>query len=123
MSDKIITQCSGFLELLEQGDIILADRGFTISDDIALFGAKLKIPAFTRGKTQLMQKEVETSQQLSRVRIHVERVIGLMKNKFTILKGPIPVQLLKHSNDKVIANIDKILTVCAALTNLSNTVV
>ena len=103
--------------------IINADRGFTISDDIALFGAKLKIPAFTRGKTQLTQKEVETSQQLSRVRIHVERVIGLMKNKFTILKGPIPVQLLKHSNDEVIANIDKILTVCAALTNLSNTVV
>ena len=111
------------MQLLEQGDIILADHGFTISDDIALFGAKLKIPAFTRGKTQLMQKEVETSQQLSRVRIHVERVIGLMKNKFTILKGPIPVQLLKHSNDEVIANIDKILTVCAALTNLSNTVV
>ena len=92
VSDKIITQCSGFLQLLEQGDIILADRGFTISDDIALFGAKLKIPAFTRGKTQLTQKEVETSQQLSRVRIHVERVIGLMKNKFTILKGPIPVR-------------------------------
>ena len=119
MSDRIVTQCSGFLQLLEQANIILADRRFTISDDIALFGTKLKIPG---GKTQLTQKEVATSQQLSWVRIHVECVIGLMKNKFTILKGPIPVQLLKHSNDEVIANVDKILTVCAALTNLSNTV-
>ena len=104
-------------------DIILADRGFTISDDIALFGAKLKIPAFTRGKQQLSQREVETSQQLARVRIHVERIIGLMKNKYTILKGPLPVQLLKHSNDADVSNIDKILTVCCALTNLSPSVV
>ena len=87
MSDRIITQCNGFLQLLEQGDIILADRGFTIAEDIALFGAKLKIPAFTRGKTQLTQKEVETSQQSSRVHTHLERVIGLMKTAIKALQG------------------------------------
>ena len=51
-------------------------------------GAKLVIPSFTKGKTQLSQKEVETSKQLSQVWIHVERIIGLLKNKYTILKGP-----------------------------------
>ena len=86
---------SKFLDLLEPGDIILADRGFTISDDIALFGDKLKVLAFFRGKQQLSQREVETSHQLARVRIHVECIIGLMKNKYTILKGPLPVQIFE----------------------------
>ena len=67
---------------------------------------------------------METSQQqLSRIRIHVERVIGAMKNRYTILKGPIPTPMLKHSNDTDVANIDKILTVCAALTNLCPSIV
>lgn len=75
------------------------------------------------GKKQLSQREVETSQQLSRVRIHVERVIGLLKNKYTILKGQLPVQLLKHNDNSDVANIDKILCVCGALTNLAKKIV
>ena len=123
VSDKILTKESNFLNLLEPGDVVLADRGFTVAEDIALFGAKLEIPAFTRGKKQLSQREVETSQQLSRVRIHVERVIGLLKNKYTILKGQLPVQLLKHNDNSDVANIDKILCVCGALTNLAKKIV
>ena len=71
VSDKVLTQESGFLHLIEPGDVILADRGFTIADDLAVYGAKLEIPAFTRGKTQLSQRDVEYSKQLSTVRIHV----------------------------------------------------
>ena len=123
VSDKTITQMCGFLNYVEPGDVILADRGFTVSDDIAMSGAKLEIPAFTRGKQQLSQKDVEWSKLLSSVRIHVERVIGQLKKKYRILRGPIPVNLLKHKDDKNFSNIDKILTVCAALTNLSKSVV
>ena len=72
ISDKNLTQESTFLSLLEPGDIVLADRGFTVSEDIALQGARLEIPAFTRGKKQLSQQDVEMSKQLSKVRIHVE---------------------------------------------------
>ena len=85
VSDKNLTQQSGFFSYLEPGDVVLADCGFTIAEDIAVHGAKLEIPAFTRGKTQLSQHEVEVSKQLSMVRIHVERVICLLKNKYTIL--------------------------------------
>ena len=94
ISDKNLTQESTFLSLLEPGDVVLVDRGFTMSEDIALRGAKLIIPAFTCGKTQLSQKDVEMSKQMSKLRIHVERVIGLMKNRYTILKGPIPLNTL-----------------------------
>ena len=72
---------------------MLADRGFDISDDVGLHGSKLAIPVFTRGKSQLNQKEVEFSQRLARVRIHVKRVIGLMKNKYTVLQGTLPICL------------------------------
>ena len=71
ISDKNLTQESTFLSLLEPGDVVLADRGFTVSKDIALRGAKLIIPAFTREKTQLSWKDVEMPKQLSNVRIHV----------------------------------------------------
>ena len=48
---------------------MLADRGFDISDDIGVHAVrKLAI----QGTPQLTQKEVEFSQQLTRVRIHVQ---------------------------------------------------
>jgi len=40
--------------------MVLVDRGFDISDDLAVHGATLVIPLFTRGKDQLSQREVET---------------------------------------------------------------
>ena len=58
VSDKVITQESNFLRHLEQDDVVLADRGFTIADDLAIHGAKLEIPAFICGKSQLTQREV-----------------------------------------------------------------
>ncbi len=91
-----------------------------MSTDVALHGGTLKIPAFTSGKKQLSQKEAETSKQLSRVRIHVERVIGQVKNRYTILRRPLSISVIKHKDDQDIANIDKILLVCCALTNLGD---
>ena len=107
-----------FFYFVESGDVVLADCGFTIVKDLAAHGVKLKIPAFTRGKEQLSQRDVELSKQLSKVRIHVERVIGNLKNKCTILKGPLPVNLLIHKHDKDIANFDKILAIYASLTTI-----
>ena len=61
------------------GDCILADRGFTFKEELVFLGATLKVPHFTKGKSQLPEKEVDTSRQLSNERIHVERVIGQVK--------------------------------------------
>ena len=73
VSDKQLTQESNFFSYLEPGDVVLADRGFKIAEDVAVHGAKLEIPAFTRGEKQLTQREVELSKQLSMVRIHACR--------------------------------------------------
>ena len=123
VSNKLITQQCGFLNLIDPGDVILADRGFNVYDDIAIKGGRLEIPAFTKGKKQLSREEVEKSRQISRVRIHVERVIGQLRKKYTILAGPLPISLIKKPTDINVTTIDKILVVTAALTNLCKSVV
>ena len=86
-------------------------------------GGKLQIPPFTKGKKQLSREEVEKSQQLSRVRIHIERVIGQLRKKYTILAGSLPITLINRPTDTTVTTIGKILVVTAALTNLSKSVV
>jgi hypothetical protein len=75
----------------------------------------------------LSAKEVETSRKISSVRIHIERVIGLMKNRYSILKGPLPIIVIKSFSDEVedceLSSIDKILHVCVSLTNLGEGIV
>eukprot|EP00795_Rhopilema_esculentum_P004033 gene4033-20208_t len=67
-----------------------ASSGFTISEELATRGATLKIPEFTKGKSQMSAKEEDVSRKLSNVRIHVERVIGRLR-KFRILQSTIPI--------------------------------
>ena len=123
MSDRHLTQKCGFLQLLEKDDLVLADRGVNIEENLRFYGANLAIPAFTRGKKQLSLKEVEESKRLSRVRIHVERVIELLKQKYTVLEGPLPVNLIKYKSDGEYATVNKLVHACAALTNLCDSVV
>ena len=52
VSDKLLTVNSGFLNKLLPGDVVLADRGFDIDEDVARMQATLKIPAITRGCLQ-----------------------------------------------------------------------
>ena len=70
-------------------------------------------------------QEVECSQRVAKVCIHVERIIGLLKNKYmyTILQGTLPVTLIKHRDDINFAFIHQLFTVCCPLINLSPGVV
>ena len=123
VSDKYLTENSGFLRKLLPGDIVLADRGFDIADSVGFYQARLHIPAFTRGKKQLSAEEVEETRKIANVRIHVERVIGLVRRKYTILQGILPIQLVTARQGDDLAPIDKIAIVCCALTNLSESIV
>jgi len=39
----------GLIDLLEEGDHVVADRGFTVRDLLPKKGVKLNIPPFTKG--------------------------------------------------------------------------
>ena len=121
-SDKHITENCGFLEKLLPGDLVMADRGFTISESVGLKQAKLVIPVFTKGLKQLDPIDVEQTRGIANVRIHVERVIGLLRRKYTILEGILPTDFLSSNHrgtlDFQVPLIDRILRVCSALVNL-----
>ena len=109
-----ITLESGFLDKLQFGDCVLADRGFTIENEIAMSGAVLKVPKFTRGKTQLPAKDVDYSRSLANVRIHVERVIGRLR-KFTYLQSKIPISQVDL--------LDEVMTIICSIININSCVV
>lgn len=122
-SDKRLTESCGILNNLVPGDTVLADRGFTIGDAVGIHSAKLEMPAFTRGKLQLSAWDVQKTRKLANVRIHVERVIGLLRRRYRILSSTIPVELVTVKHNERLTQLDKIVAVCAALANLSQSVV
>jgi len=84
--------------------------------------AEVKIPPFTKGKKQLEKIDVDWSRELSLVRIHVERVIGVLKQKYTILQGTLPIRLIENENSET-STIDKIVTVCFVCVNMCPAIV
>ena len=75
VSDKYLTENCGFLDNIVPGDLVLADRGFNIQATLGCRMAHVKIPAFTRGKSQLAPVDLETTRKIAHVRIHLERVM------------------------------------------------
>ena len=101
----------------------MVDRGFTIDECLALKRAQLAIPTFTKGKSQLDPIDVEKTRGIANVRIHVERVIGLLRRKYTILEGILPTDFLMSSQQDKVPLIDHIITVCSALVNVCPSIV
>ena len=121
-SDVFLTENCDILKNLVPGDVVLGDRGFTMHDSISLYCAELKTPAYTRGKLQLSKKEVDTTRELNTVRIHIERIIGLLRNKYTILQSTLPIATIKNDIDNK-SVLKDLVTVCSALCNLCGPVV
>ena len=82
-----MTDNCGIRKYLLPGDVILANRGFDIGDSAALSGATVEIPTFRKGKKQLSAFDVERSRKLASVRVHVERVIGLLRKNIGFSKA------------------------------------
>ena len=106
ISDTELVERSGFLKLLQRGNEVMADQGFTIED---MLGVQLNIPPFLAKREQLAASEVVNTQQIASLRIHVERAICRVK-EFEILANVMPASLASSAN--------QIWTVCCSLTNL-----
>ena len=106
-SDNSIVEHCQILQQFEAGDLILADKGFTIYDKLPC-GVSLNIPPFLAGKTHFTKAEAETCYKIGRSRIHVERANARIKN-FEILNH-IPATYRSLST--------KIFQLCVCLVNL-----
>jgi len=107
-SDKFICSDSGFYDLLEYGDEVMADRGFQIQEELMLRFCHISVPPGARTKSQMTPKECKKTKNIANLRIHVERAINRIKS-FRILKSPLPITMTFHADD--------IIRTCSALCN------
>ena len=82
----------------------------------------MAIPSFTKGKKQLTGIDVEQTRRIANVRIHVERVIGFIRQKYTFLSGTLPIDFITPRDDGI-PLIDKVVVVCCALSNICDSVI
>lgn len=111
-TDIFIVKDSGFLNLLEPYDEVMADRGFKIREELMMRMAKLCIPPSKAASMQMLPSDVRKTSSIANVRnvrIYVEEAISRMR-VFHILKHELPIHLLSLADD--------IVRVCAALCNL-----
>ena len=108
ISDKEITRVSGILDLIEEGDSVMADKGFEIADLLSIRKASLNIPPFLNTSDQFTAEDVEETQSIAQVRIHVERAIRSIK-EYHIFNTVLPLSLA--------GSINQIWTVACLLTN------
>ena len=98
------------LDICEEGDVIMADKGFLISDLCTPRGVSLIIPPFKKQKKRFLSHEVEATKTIANLRIHVEREMERIQN-IRILTGVVPITMASYAS--------KIWKICVRFTNLS----
>ena len=94
ISDRDIITRSDFLDYIGPGDVVCADKGFTIHDLLGEKGATLVIPPFRQsGQDELNPQQLMLTKIIARARIHIERNNERIKN-FQLLGHKIPSHLI-----------------------------
>lgn len=114
ISDKNLFIKSGIMNNLRSGDVILADRGFNIADICNEIDCKVIIPPFLSGRKQFTKEEVELTRTVASARVHVERIIGRVK-EFRLLQKVIP--------NALVSIVSQMVFVVAMLVNFQEPIV
>jgi hypothetical protein len=113
-SDRQICERSGIIQKTEPNDSVMADRGFRVQDLFAPHGVTINMPNFLKGRSQLPGVSVLKDRKLASKRVHIERLIGLMKT-YKILTMPL--------NSAYVPAASKIVAVCCMLCNFKNGII
>ena len=105
-SDKEVTMRSGLLRHLKPGDLVIADKGFTIQG-ILPEGVHLNVPPRLMHQ-QFTRSENRLTTDIARARIHVERAIERIKGY----------RILAHVPHHLKSCITTIFQVCSWLVNM-----
>ena len=106
--DKEITRCSGILDLRENGDSVMAHKGFDIEDLLRGRGACLNLPPFLQDRRQFSETVVLNTKTIAKLQIHVERAIRRIK-EYHFFDSDVPLSML--------GSVNQIYTIIFLLTN------
>ena len=59
-----------------------------------MYCAQITMPAFMKGNKQLTGIDIEQTRQIANVCIHIERVIGLIRQKYSLLGATKPIEFV-----------------------------
>lgn len=113
ISDKEIVNVSGFLDKLQPGDAVMADKGFNIQDYLALHESVLIAPPIMR-QNNVSARASTATRRVATARVHIERMIRHLK-LFNFLRGVIPLTCKPY--------LSAVVTVCAILVNLQPSII
>ncbi|XP_046734994.1 uncharacterized protein LOC124404708 [Diprion similis] len=115
-TDSNITIESKCVDLLEDGDEVLADKGFPeIKAKIDASGKKVLfvMPPFLEKKNEFSEKETSLTYSVARVRIHVERIMQRLRTY----------KILQFIPEHLFSSIDDLLQMCCVLVNLQTPII
>ena len=101
----------------------MADRGFNTAKTVGTYGARLEIPSFTKENKQSRAEEIENTRMIANVRIHVERVIGNLRKKYSLLDQTLSIDFLITEKDKEVLTLERLVHTAFALINMCPSVV
>lgn len=84
--------------------------------------AILNIPTFLRSKKQFTPSELMADKQITALRIHIERIIGLLRTKYKILHKVLIVKTLARFQNEFNI-VDLIVKVACILCNLNKSII
>jgi hypothetical protein len=109
-TDNAVTELCGFLRHLEKGDMIVADKGFTVFYLLNKIQVSLHMPPFKRvGQTQFSTEEILRTSRVANLRTHVERAFERTK-KYKIFDRPLQINMIDLASP--------LFYVCSVLTNM-----
>ncbi|KAF5281935.1 hypothetical protein FQR65_LT14461 [Abscondita terminalis] len=111
-SDTVIVEKSRFLDKLEEGSIIMADRGFKHVENLFIQkNCTLLRPPSVKSGEKLSKTQVLEAKRIASLRIHIERVIRRLR-EFKFLQPHACV------HNKLIGTMDDVLLIACGLTNI-----
>ena len=97
-TDKYIVKDSGFLDILEPYDTVMADKGFKIKSVLTMKRCYLALPPSAAKGTQMTHDDAMTTNRIANVRTFVEKAITrikwyrILKRKFRLFRQCILIQ-------------------------------
>ena len=72
--------------------MVLFDKGFNVQDRFLSRQIKCVLPPFVRSQRRFTRSEVYQGKRIARARIHIERVMGRLK-EFRLLNHVLPINM------------------------------